>query len=114
MTSGLRSQERAGFPGTEVTNGRKLLCGCWELNLDSLQKQTVLLTNEPDTDFLITQQSNAIMLVRIILRFFFITYLFSIWGVDMQCDNRASFRIVRAMQRNTVSKNLKITIRGTC
>lgn len=30
-----------------VTHGCRLLCGCWELNLDPLQEQYVLLTNTP-------------------------------------------------------------------
>lgn len=38
---GLRSSE------TPAVDGCQLRCGCWELNLDPLQKQQVLLTTEP-------------------------------------------------------------------
>lgn len=34
-------------PGTRVTNGCELLCWCWELNLDPLQEQNIILTTEP-------------------------------------------------------------------
>jgi hypothetical protein len=33
-------------PGTGVTDGCKLSCECWELNLDPLKKHTVLLIAE--------------------------------------------------------------------
>lgn len=35
---------RIGSPGTEITEGCELLCGCWELNPDSLEEQPVTLT----------------------------------------------------------------------
>ena len=41
MCIGIRS------PGTGVTDSRELPCGCWELNLDPLEEQPVLLTTEP-------------------------------------------------------------------
>jgi hypothetical protein len=34
-------------PRTGVTHGYELLCECWESNLSSLEKQTLLLTTEP-------------------------------------------------------------------
>jgi hypothetical protein len=33
-------------PGTGVTDSGELPCGSWELNLDPLEKQSVLLTSE--------------------------------------------------------------------
>jgi hypothetical protein len=33
-------------PGTGVTDGCELLCGCWELKLGPLEEQAVLLTGE--------------------------------------------------------------------
>lgn len=36
-----------GSPGTGVPDSRVLLCGCWKLNLGSLQEQSVLLVPEP-------------------------------------------------------------------
>ena len=36
-----------GPPGTKVTEGYEGDCGCWELNLSPLEKQSVLLTAEP-------------------------------------------------------------------
>jgi hypothetical protein len=41
-----RSAEGVRSFGTRVTDGCELLCGCWELNLDLLQEQLVLLTAE--------------------------------------------------------------------
>ena len=34
-------------PGTRVTDGCKMTCGCWELNWGPLKEQPVLLTAEP-------------------------------------------------------------------
>ena len=34
-------------PGTGITDSCGLPCGCWELNLDPLEEQPVLLTTEP-------------------------------------------------------------------
>jgi hypothetical protein len=36
-----------GFPGSGVTDRWEPPCGCWELNLGSLEQQTVFLTTEP-------------------------------------------------------------------
>ena len=36
-----------GFPGTGVPDSCELSCGCWELNLSPLEKQSVFLTSEP-------------------------------------------------------------------
>lgn len=41
-----KSEEGAGCPRTEVTDGCKSLCGSWELVPDPLQEQPVLLTTE--------------------------------------------------------------------
>lgn len=38
-------------PGTGATDGYQLPCGCWELNMDPLQKEQVLLTTEPSLCF---------------------------------------------------------------
>ena len=38
--------EGVGSPGTEVTGGCELPCGCWESNLHSLEEQLVLLIAE--------------------------------------------------------------------
>ena len=38
--------EVVGSPGTGVMDGCKPPCGCWELNLDPLEEQPVLLTTE--------------------------------------------------------------------
>lgn len=40
-------EEGIGFLGTGLSDGGKLLCGCWELNLASLKEQKVVLTTEP-------------------------------------------------------------------
>ena len=40
----LRSEEKVRSPGTEVTGGCELPCGCWESNPDPLTAQSVLLT----------------------------------------------------------------------
>lgn len=42
-----RPEEGIGFPGTGVTNGCKLLCGCWDSTLDALEKRPELLPAEP-------------------------------------------------------------------
>lgn len=39
----LRSKEGIGSPGSEITDGCELLCGYWDLNLDSLQEQVLLI-----------------------------------------------------------------------
>jgi len=39
--------EGVGSLGTGVMDSCELLCGCWELNLESLKEQFVLLTIEP-------------------------------------------------------------------
>lgn len=41
-----KSAEGVRVPGTGVTNCREPLCVCWELTLDSLKVQSVLLTTE--------------------------------------------------------------------
>ena len=33
------SEEEVRFPGTEVTDGCELQCGCWELKLGPLEEQ---------------------------------------------------------------------------
>ena len=43
----LRPEEGTESPGTSVTAGFKLPYGSWELNLDALEEQGVLLTTEP-------------------------------------------------------------------
>jgi hypothetical protein len=35
-------EEGIGSPGTRITDDFELLCGCWELNLGSLEEQQVL------------------------------------------------------------------------
>lgn len=40
-------QKNIRYPGTGVTDGFKLPCECWELNLGPLKKQPVLLTIGP-------------------------------------------------------------------
>ena len=42
-----RSGEGVGSPGTAVSNGCYMTYGCWELNPDPLQEQSMLLTPEP-------------------------------------------------------------------
>lgn len=37
-----RSQEGIGGPGTRVTNGCEIPCGCWKLDLGPSQEQQVL------------------------------------------------------------------------
>lgn len=37
------SEEGVRSPATAVTDGRKLLCGCWELSLDPLREQQAVL-----------------------------------------------------------------------
>lgn len=39
-----RREESISSPGTRVTNGCDLPCGCWDSNPGSLEKQPVLLT----------------------------------------------------------------------
>ena len=39
--------ESVRFSGSGVTDSCQLLCGCWELNLDPLEGQLVLLTTDP-------------------------------------------------------------------
>ena len=39
--------EGVGSPGTGVTDSCELPCGCWVLNLSSLEEQPGLLTAEP-------------------------------------------------------------------
>lgn len=39
--------EGVSSPGVPVTDSCELPCGCWELNMDSLEEQPVLLTIEP-------------------------------------------------------------------
>ena len=39
-------EEDSGYPETEVTDGCKPPCGCWELNLGNLEEQPVFLTME--------------------------------------------------------------------
>lgn len=41
-----RSEEGITFPGNGVTGGCEMNCWCWELNLDPLQEQLVLLTTK--------------------------------------------------------------------
>lgn len=43
----LRPEEGIGSLEIRITEGCKLLCGCWELNLDSLEGKPMLLTSEP-------------------------------------------------------------------
>jgi hypothetical protein len=43
---------------TGVTEGCERLCGCWELNLDLLKTQSVLLTTEPSLALLSSIFSN--------------------------------------------------------
>lgn len=43
----LRPEEEIGSLEIRITEGCKLLCGCWELNLDSLEGKPMLLTSEP-------------------------------------------------------------------
>lgn len=38
--------EGADSPGTGVTDGWELPCGCWDMNPDPLQEQPVLVTAE--------------------------------------------------------------------
>jgi hypothetical protein len=40
------SQEGVVSPGSGITDGAELPCGCWELNLGPLEEQSVLLTIE--------------------------------------------------------------------
>lgn len=45
-----KSEEGIRFlPGIEITDGCKVLCGCWESHLSPLQKQLVLLIVEPSS-----------------------------------------------------------------
>lgn len=39
-----RKEEGVGSPGNGVPDGLGTLCGCWEMNLGSLQEQKFLLT----------------------------------------------------------------------
>ena len=39
------------IPGTGVTNGCELPCGCWELTPGPLEEQSVILTTEPSRQF---------------------------------------------------------------
>lgn len=39
----LRSKEGIGSPGSEISDGCELLCGYWDLNLDSLEEQVRLI-----------------------------------------------------------------------
>lgn len=41
-----RSGEGVGSPGTGVTGGFKLLCGCWDLNPGPPEEHLVLLTTK--------------------------------------------------------------------
>lgn len=47
------SEEDSGSSGTGVTDGCKILCGCWKLNLGPLPEQTLLLTTEPPVQLLV-------------------------------------------------------------
>ena len=42
-----RPEEGVREPGTGLTGGCDLPCGCWELNMGPLEEQSVFLTNEP-------------------------------------------------------------------
>jgi hypothetical protein len=42
----VRLCEGVRFPGVAVADICELPCGCWKLNMDSLEEQTVLLTIE--------------------------------------------------------------------
>jgi hypothetical protein len=39
--------ESVRSPGTGGTDGCEPLCGCWDLDLDTLKEQPVFLTSEP-------------------------------------------------------------------
>lgn len=43
----LKSEEGVGSLEIGITDGCELLCGCWELNLGSLECKPMLLTSEP-------------------------------------------------------------------
>jgi hypothetical protein len=48
MCSAQGGQKRAlDFPGIGVTDSCEPPCGCWELNSEPLEEQSVLLTTEP-------------------------------------------------------------------
>lgn len=47
QTVSRRPEKDTGSHGTGITDGCKLTCGCWELNLGHLQEQPVLLSAEP-------------------------------------------------------------------
>lgn len=42
-----RSEEGIRSPGTGVPDNCELPCGCWDLNLGSLEEKPVLLAAEP-------------------------------------------------------------------
>lgn len=42
-----RPRKGIRYPGTGVTKGCELLCGCWDPYLNPLQEQQVFLTSEP-------------------------------------------------------------------
>lgn len=41
-----RPEEGIEAPGTEILDGCEPLCGCWEMNLASLEEQPVNVTTE--------------------------------------------------------------------
>lgn len=45
------SEEILRSPGTGVKDGCKPPCGCWELNLDHLKKEPMVLTAKPALSF---------------------------------------------------------------
>ena len=47
MSCSVFGEEGIGSPETGVMDSCQLLCGCWELNPESQQEQSVLLTAEP-------------------------------------------------------------------
>ena len=52
-----RSEERARFPGIKVKDGCELPCGNWELDLDPLEEQLVLLTTEASVSLVLSSQA---------------------------------------------------------
>lgn len=89
-------QKNIRYPGTGVTDGFKLPCEYWELNLGPLKEQPVLLTIEPSfqplKDFFFKQQQWQTPCILNINFFGKITFIFILWVLESRGGHHHAYQ----------------------